>query len=216
MYNLNELYFKKNNYVDESLCDEYIKYFEDNYDGGSEASYNIKKDAVEKIKSKVFDIRFDTNLYEKSLKITETIIEDYYNYLIKFNAFDIKTFIKQLKHIHSFRILKYEKGDYIHLHVDKMDHTYASFSIGLNSIDEYDGGEFCLFNSKECFKLKKGSVLIFPASYFWTHETKPITSGVRYVMNCFLTNVSNAHVSLLSNMPDNNIFKQPIVNEKFL
>jgi len=35
-------------------------------------------------------------------------------------------------------------------------------------------------------------------------------------MNCFLTNVSNAHVSLLSNMPDNNIFKQPIVNEKFL
>jgi predicted 2-oxoglutarate/Fe(II)-dependent dioxygenase YbiX len=55
-----------------------------------------------------------------------------------------------------------------------------------NLNEDYEGGDFTFFGKKFTPKLKKGTVMIFPADIFWTHEVIPVTKGTRYSMNTFI------------------------------
>jgi len=214
--NLKNLYLQIPSFIDSHECEEYIDHFSLNLNNvGNESSYNVKSGKIEKQKSNVLPLSPEDEIYQKSVERSKIIISKYYDHLSKFDSFDTLTYIKQLKFLHSFRIIKYDVGDYIHQHVDKIDYTYGSFTIELSTKDSYEGGEFSFFNDKERIDFDQGTGLIFPASYFWTHETKPVTKGTRYCVNCFLTNKSSKQISLFSSMPDDNPFAQPILNEKF-
>ena len=44
--------------------------------------------------------------------------------------------------------------------------------------DNFTGGEFYI--NKEHIKLKEGALLIFPSSFIYPHQVKPIKKGIRY------------------------------------
>lgn len=90
-----------------------------------------------------------------------------------------------LFHIQSdsgYTLLKYDEGDFYKIHtdqdLDKDKPRIISCVACLNG--DYNGGEFSFLNKKKTFKLKKGSVLMFPSNFMFSHEVLPITSGTRY------------------------------------
>jgi len=60
-----------------------------------------------------------------------------------------------------------------------------SISIALNAHEEYEGGELCMFAKGEAqVKLTHGLVAAFPS--FMPHRVKPVTSGERWALVCWI------------------------------
>jgi predicted 2-oxoglutarate/Fe(II)-dependent dioxygenase YbiX len=84
------------------------------------------------------------------------------------------------------RFNKYETNTKMALHKDHIHSLFdgdkkgipiLSILIALN--DNYDGGEFVLFDDYE-IKLKTGDVLIFPSVFLYPHKVEPVKTGTRY------------------------------------
>jgi predicted 2-oxoglutarate/Fe(II)-dependent dioxygenase YbiX len=100
------------------------------------------------------------------------------NYLSKFTQLRLEKLIQS-------DLLKYEKGGKYEIHVDSFIHATRELTCIINLNDDYQGGDFCFFDSfgkKEIMKcsLKKGSVLFFPSNFLYPHKINPITEGIRY------------------------------------
>ena len=113
----------------------------------------------------------------------EKMINDYHDYTDTFDAFHVGR-KESMLHPHKYRIMKYEKGAWIHPHVDHDTGVYGSCTINLNT--DYEGGTFSFWGGKHKVELGLGDVMIWPADFFWVHEVEEITSGVRYSANTFL------------------------------
>lgn len=85
-----------------------------------------------------------------------------------------------------YQILKYGEGHYFTKHRDDCPefHRRVSFSYYVN--DNYKGGEieFPYFNVS--IKPKAHQLLIFPSAYIYSHIVKPVTSGTRYAIVCWM------------------------------
>ena len=89
------------------------------------------------------------------------------------------------KKIHGIMFTKCTKGMQYGRHVDNSfmssGRADLSFTIFLNSKDNYDGGELSIecINSEERFKLNVGEIIIYPSTYL--HSVIEVTRGERYV-----------------------------------
>ena len=89
------------------------------------------------------------------------------------------------KKIHGIMFTKSTKGMQYGRHVDNSfmssGRADLSFTIFLNSKDNYDGGELSIecINSEERFKLNAGEIMIYPSTYL--HSVIEVTRGERYV-----------------------------------
>jgi len=45
--------------------------------------------------------------------------------------------------------------------------------------DDYEGGEFIMFNNKK-YDLKKGDIIVFPSNFMYPHRVNPVTKKIRY------------------------------------
>ena len=113
----------------------------------------------------------------------EQTINDYWDYTDNFGAFHVARRGSML-FPHRYRLMKYEKGSWIHPHVDHDIGIYGSCTINLNT--DYEGGTFAFWGGLHKVELGLGDVMIWPADYFWVHEVEEITEGTRYSANCFL------------------------------
>jgi len=132
----------------------------------------------------------DVNPYEKSIDIlnkkTFNIIEQYYFYLKDFDYFLPEILIDSFKYSHNYRFLTYNVNDDFHSHIDWGKNNAYTGSCTINLSSEYEGGELSFFNFKYDIRLRKGDVVIFPASVFFTHGVRKIEKGTRYCVNSFL------------------------------
>ena len=81
---------------------------------------------------------------------------------------------------YGYNLLRYQEGGFYIQHTDsyKKEQRAVSCSFCLN--DNYEGGEFAFFNKTLKFKLKKGSVIMFPSNFMFPHEILQVTKGTRY------------------------------------
>jgi predicted 2-oxoglutarate/Fe(II)-dependent dioxygenase YbiX len=81
-----------------------------------------------------------------------------------------------------YQVLRYEIGQFYKTHVDHHPgaNRVLSCVVGLN--DEYEGGEFCLWDGAVKYTLGKGDVLFFPSNFLYPHSVEKVTSGVRYTI----------------------------------
>jgi len=79
-----------------------------------------------------------------------------------------------------YDLLRYDVGQFYVQHTDsyQMHPRSVSCSFALN--DDYEGGEFAFFDRELKYKLKKGSILLFPSSFMYPHEIMTVTKGTRY------------------------------------
>jgi len=189
---ITDLLYRQNGLVPKDKCKYFIDIFE------KYVSFSGKEDSIKFIEGK------DNFRYEDNLKVLDLLnncqnkeikeaaelayfyvnlmILNYTNYLkIKISKAITDYFIKKLFNI---RILKYSMGEQILDHLDVSPHVRASCTLNLN--EDYTGGEFIFFSGKHVETFKTGDSMIFPAEPIWIHGTKPILSGARYSINCFL------------------------------
>lgn len=117
--------------------------------------------------------------YEKRKKIDELFYER------------MKVAIKKYNDIHKhvgivedsgYTLLKYSMGNFYIEHVDSFKEIPRTISCSIALNDDYEGGEFAFFNRELKYKIKKGSVLMFPSNFMYPHEIIPVTKGVRYAI----------------------------------
>ena len=184
---LTDLIYLKRNFLSREQCDIIIDEFESNpFRAGKEhclhAFTNV--DTCSTFTTK--DSKMGTESFYLIHSTIENIINEYHDYLDTFNSFHAARRGTML-HPHKYRIMKYEKGAWIHPHVDHGEGgIYGSCTINLN--EEYEGGDFAFWGGKHKVKLGVGDVMIWPADYFWVHEVEEITEGIRYSANTFLCN----------------------------
>lgn len=187
---LDQLIFKKEKILSKDECEILIQEYEArNKENVLEhcAEATTKVDTYSSFKR--IDLKRGTETYNIIHRSTEKMINDYLDYLDSFDMFHVMLRDSML-FSHMYRLLKYETGAKIHPHTDHDTHVYGSCTFNLN--DNYTGGEFTWWKGKHSMPLSAGDGLIFPADFFWVHEVKPITSGVRYSTNSFLLDVPDS------------------------
>ena len=93
------------------------------------------------------------------------------------------------KSIHSVLISRYDKGMSYDRHIDNaimnnsngVRRTDLSFTLFLNSPEDYDGGELVVegVDEEKKYKLEAGSAIIYPSTTL--HRVNPVTRGTRLV-----------------------------------
>jgi hypothetical protein len=131
-------------------------------------------------------LKTGTEARDLVFRATESIVNDYMDYLDGFKAFH-KLVRESMLYSHMYRLLRYLPGEKIHPHTDHDPFVYGSCSFNLN--DYYTGGDFVFWKGHHRVKLAAGEAMIWPADYFWIHEVEPIITGVRYSTNSFLTSI---------------------------
>ncbi|NJM98161.1 MAG: Fe2+-dependent dioxygenase [Phormidesmis sp. RL_2_1] len=88
------------------------------------------------------------------------------------------------KRVHSIRFNRYSDGMSYGRHSDNAFmngyRSDLSFTLFLSELDSYEGGELVIehVDSEQAYKLRAGSVLVYPASYL--HRVEPVVSGLRW------------------------------------
>jgi hypothetical protein len=189
---IKDLIYRQNNFVPKNKCEYFIKIFEKHKDKCDfehsikfNEEHNNKKitDNYECLNlSKFYEIDEIKEAANLAAFYISIILLNYINYLkINISKFITDKFINNTSNI---RILKYSKGSQIIDHLDVEPTIRASCTLNLN--EEYTGGEFTFFSGKHIETFKTGDAMIFPAEPIWIHGTKPVLSGERYAINCFL------------------------------
>lgn len=81
--------------------------------------------------------------------------------------------------------LIYREGDDFKYHYDQYVEASSFnkiFAASLQLNDGYEGGEFDFPCIGKSFRLKPGSVIIFPTTWMFYHGIKPVTFGVRHAI----------------------------------
>ena len=183
---LTDLIYLKRNFLTRDQCNVIIEEYESSsFPPVKEHCYHAFTSRDTRSTFITKDSQIGTESFLLIHKTIERIINEYHNYLDTFNAFHVMRRYSML-YPHKYRIMKYEKGAWIHPHIDHKSGVYGSCTINLN--EEYDGGDFAFWGGKHKIKLGVGDVMIWPADFFWVHEVEEITGGTRYSANTFLCN----------------------------
>jgi hypothetical protein len=84
------------------------------------------------------------------------------------------------------RFNRYHNNKEISLHYDCIHSLFDGNIKGIPTLsvvgvlnNDHEGGEFIMFGDKK-IELTKGDIMIFPSTFLYPHEVKPVTSGTRH------------------------------------
>lgn len=93
---------------------------------------------------------------------------------------------KDYQEISKLRYNIYRVGHSMKFHVDHIHSLYQGSITGVPILsivgmlnDDYQGGDFIMWNNFR-IPLSRGSVLVFPSTFMYPHEIKPVITGTRY------------------------------------
>lgn len=122
-----------------------------------------------------------TGIKSSTINYTSRVIENNSSTKWIFDKFDnhlqLTENLKVVKQLDIINFFHYHEGDQFSKHKD-VYYTDQSFNVGVNLTDDYEGGEFKLFNPDINVGQKRGEIY----SFYHTreHEITKITKGNRY------------------------------------
>lgn len=192
-YKITDLKFKIQKLVPEQSCKRLIEIYEKYPDlCFTEQSYKYESKKQEEDNFKCLNLSSINNPNKdilEALNICRTYISVVIsNYVLHIRKNICPTFLDNyMRKTNNIRILKYNLGECIKDHTDAHIDSGIRASCTLNLNEDYVGGDFRFFNGQVKESFKTGDAMIFPAEPIWIHGTEPITKGVRYSVNCFLS-----------------------------
>lgn len=168
------------NIIPHSLCDDIIKEYSNykNLDFAPIGPDRVKDTSIRNVLSVHIS---DPNIINENLDFRKSLDTKVHECLIEA--------MKKYNELHNFvnitvdsgyNFLKYNVGNFYKQHVDSFTQEPRSVSCSIALNDDYDGGEFSFFDGDIKYKIKKGSVILFPSSYMYPHEILTVTEGTRY------------------------------------
>lgn len=86
----------------------------------------------------------------------------------------------------NIRFNKYKESRLMALHCDHISDIFDGERKGIPTLtvlgllnDDFDGGEFLMFNDEKQINLKIGDIIIFPSIFLYPHKVAPVTKGTR-------------------------------------
>jgi predicted 2-oxoglutarate/Fe(II)-dependent dioxygenase YbiX len=86
----------------------------------------------------------------------------------------------------NIRFNRYLPDRLMALHCDHIHDMFDGTKKGIPTLsvlgllnDDYEGGEFLMFNEEKEIKLKAGDIMIFPSVFLYPHKVAPVTKGIR-------------------------------------
>jgi len=79
-----------------------------------------------------------------------------------------------------YQLLRYKEGEFYVQHTDSFKEQQRSLSCSIQLNEDYEGGEFALFDREIMIRTKPGSAIVFPSNFMYPHEIMPVIKGTRY------------------------------------
>ena len=194
--NLNNYYYYFKKAIPERICDEIIRYGNQQREELAVIGGFTKNTNLTKKEEKILKKTRDSNVAWLNDQWIYNEIIPYVNQANKDSGWNFQWDTSEM-----CQFTKYRLNQYYHWHCDSFHSPYntpndltkhgrirkLSVTVSLSNPEEYKGGElqFDLYNQKRkknivtCKEiLEKGSLVIFP-SFVW-HQVKPVTKGTRY------------------------------------
>ena len=179
MHNLED-YIKIYRWLDIDLCERIRKELEE-VSWKQHVFYNANGEYVTQSGNRELDVSWDEipSRAELTQKVWETvskyILEDFKNPY--FNGWSGFTHIR-FNRYHPDRLMALH-CDHIHDMFDGERKGIPTLTILGSLNNDYEGGEFLMFDEEKEFKLKAGEIMIFPSVFLYPHRVAPVTKGVR-------------------------------------
>jgi predicted 2-oxoglutarate/Fe(II)-dependent dioxygenase YbiX len=77
-------------------------------------------------------------------------------------------------------LLRYREGEFYTQHTDSFKEQQRSLSCSIQLNEDYEGGEFALFDREMMIRTSPGSAIVFPSNFMYPHEIMPVIKGTRY------------------------------------
>ena len=115
-------------------------------------------------------------IYNDLKRFTSTLNQEYQD--------KVCSFYKSTSNYFQFLYYDSKMKDHYDYHTDHMKENprVLTILVGLNSADEYDGGELFVQNHTKGVKLDLGDAVVFPSNFMYPHKVAPVTKGVRKVL----------------------------------
>jgi hypothetical protein len=165
-------------YIDKTVCDELIEYFENNtkkFEGLS--AYGVDKDIKDSIDCYLEDESLTNKYVQQLRKVAKSYVEKY----------PFADHYAQWGIIDSINIQKYDPGGGF-----KVWHTERAGPEGLQASrhlvfmtylnDVEDGGETEFFHQQRSISPQKGLTVIWPADWTHTHRGVPSPTETKYII----------------------------------
>ena len=184
--NIEHYVFHKENFLNEKYCENCINEL-NKCDWKKHKWYSSASDSTQGLAGDNELEVCDENMFSWEMgKINEFIIQDLHSTIFeyiesfKFDWFD------GWKGYSVIRFNRYSSGQTMLNHCDHIHDMFDGERKGIPTLsiigilnDDYEGGEFIMFEDKK-IDTKKGDLIIFPSNFLYPHEITPVTKGVRY------------------------------------
>jgi predicted 2-oxoglutarate/Fe(II)-dependent dioxygenase YbiX len=87
----------------------------------------------------------------------------------------------------NIRFNRYKETRLMALHCDHIHSMFDGNAKGIPILsvlgllnDDFEGGEFLMFDNEKNIDLKAGDIMIFPSIFLYPHRVAPVTKGTRY------------------------------------
>jgi predicted 2-oxoglutarate/Fe(II)-dependent dioxygenase YbiX len=181
MINLED-YIKVYPKLDKEFCNQIITEL-DSSKWEQHTFYN-PKDGLYKAQSgnKELDVSWD-NIPSKE-KLTTKTWETISQYILT----DLnKSYFSGLSGFTNIRFNKYKETRLMALHCDHIHSMFDGNAKGIPILsvlgllnDDFEGGEFLMFDNEKKIDLKAGDIMVFPSIFLYPHRVAPVTKGTRY------------------------------------
>ena len=176
---LKDYIFVLNNFLNKSLCTETIEQLQ-NVDWHEHLFYNNRNSKYKNVSGKL-ELVFSFDIIPNNKIIMVKIYRAIPLYLKNIKS---KVFTEWSGYT-NIRFNKYDKNKKMAVHCDHIHSIFDGTVKGVPILsmvgtlnNNFTGGEFYI--DKQHIKLKEGDLLIFPSSFIYPHQVKPIKKGVRY------------------------------------
>jgi hypothetical protein len=177
--NLNDYIKIYHNHIDKSICEQTIqelntaKWMKNSFVG------YVKSDEVS-LSDNELDVTYD------DVSTRGVLMLDIHRALMNYIVDDLKfPWFSGWSGYSYMRFNRYNEGqemakhcDHITINEDGMRKGVPILSIIGALNDDYEGGELIMFDD-EVIELKRGDLMVFPSSFLYPHQVKPVTKGVR-------------------------------------
>lgn len=135
------------------------------------------RDCVD-FKFKAADIAQDKS--DASLALQEIWQQCYDRQKVAVDDYTAAHNIHDLRYWEAFNFIRYGEGQHF---MEHHDHGYSyncTVSLVAYLNDDYDGGELYFRLQNLNIKPKAGDLYVFPSTYMYPHQAKPVTKGIKY------------------------------------
>ena len=144
-----EVFILKKKILTKKQCNFLINEYENKKQNSiTESCYNVNTAKMTTSTFRKIDLTPETTSFDIVHKAIGKMIKLWINKIKKEKTAAWNILKNRTTFSHLYRLMCYEKGGWIHPHIDFEDFSYASCTINLN--EKYKGGHFYFFNKRIC------------------------------------------------------------------